>query len=137
MKRTAFYDTLHKAFTDAQEKDYITSPLPQAGISLAKAMSWRQRIAEAELRGAFSTESKKLALNWSCCAVGEKCHYVVFNKLATLPYEIEEKLDEWGMEFMFAVRVDDIATARDRYEKINALEFPREVVAGYAGLRES
>jgi len=125
LSRLAITRSLYEKYVDAQYTNRILgySQWEVSTKGLAQAKSWRQRIADAKASGHFTEEDMKLAMNWSCCAVGEKCGYQEFTKM-NLSKNIKDQLDVWGLDFMYAVRINDIASAEDRYQKINGMRLP-------------
>lgn len=95
---------------------------------------WRQRIDEAEKRGAFTQADVRKARNWSQCAVGEASRSYDFDKYGDDPWFIrrtmrrghcpaepkDNVLNEVGLEFYYSVEQNDFASAREALSDIEA-----------------
>ena len=85
---------------------------------------WASRIKSAEKVGAFDVFDKVEVQRWHTCAVGEALGikedltHVVEDTIGHGP--AAEKLKELGHEFSYAVRYDDITSAKRLFRGIKA-----------------
>lgn len=85
-------------------------------------MTWKERLAQAKINGAFTDEDRHCAGNWGCCAVGEnkeklEMHVNSVNQICA-PHDF--KLHALGLEFYERVNNDKVNDAIFKYEEIQA-----------------
>ena len=85
---------------------------------MAKRLSWAVRLERAKARGKFTQAERDYANSWMTCAVGEKHHWSTTYKTDKW-YETREY--KAGMEFLSAVKADNIPEAKRLYAEIMAL----------------
>ena len=83
-------------------------------------MNWDARLTRAEERGEFSPKDKRLAQQWTTCAVGENR-----GRYDESPSQMEatpraDGLDSLGCTFYGAISRDNIFAARAIYDRIQA-----------------
>lgn len=88
---------------------------------MRKRISWAVRLERAEANEKFTSYEKKLADSWMTCAVGEKHGFERYESWKSTKGWYESYEHKYGIEFMYAVREDDVFRAKEAYAKLQAL----------------
>lgn len=88
---------------------------------MSKRISWAVRLERAEANKGFSKYEKRLADSWQTCAVGEKHNWADSPFWSVQPNWFDSDENRLGIEFMFAVRENDVLGAKEAYAKLQAL----------------
>jgi len=77
-------------------------------------MTWEKRLFRARKVGAFARIDKQKVGSWPTCAIGERFHI----KGIGLPDYVPSVAEKLGLDFMHAVKADDVYVAVRLYDEI-------------------
>lgn len=88
---------------------------------MARRKPWSERIEAAEKRGRFTAFEAKLAGEWSSCAIGERWGGRYFWIQPGMSKAAKDREDDLGVNFAYAVGVNNIPEAKRIFAAIQAL----------------
>lgn len=91
--------------------------------------TWRDRVSQAERRGKFTPDDRRLAASFRTCAVGEACEFSGLTLVRNAGHVEDDDLLELGLDFWRFTMQDNPKWAQLTLDKIEdrVLELKRDV----------